>query len=123
MDTDPLSRTFSALAHPARRAILARLGQGEATVQQLSRPLTMSAPAVSKHLKVLESSGLICRSRDAQWRPCQLRAEPLLQASLWMEQYRLQWEARLDRLEAYLQTLDQQALSPTAAAIAEDDLP
>lgn len=108
MSTDTLSRTFSALAHPARRAILARLGQGQASVQELSKPFKMSAPAVSKHLKVLEQSGLISRGRNAQWRPCKLEAKPMKEAVDWMEQYRQEWEDRFDRLEAYLQQLQQE---------------
>jgi DNA-binding transcriptional ArsR family regulator len=105
MPSDTLSRTFSALAHPARRAMLARLSQGEASVQDLARPFKMSAPAITKHLKVLESSGLISRSRNAQWRPCKLEARPMKEAVNWMEQYRQEWEAKFDRLEAYLQQL------------------
>jgi DNA-binding transcriptional ArsR family regulator len=99
---DPLSRTFAALAHPVRRAMLARLSSGEASVQELAKPFKLSAPAVTKHLKVLERSGLISRSRDAQWRPCHLEPKPMQAAAEWMEQYRAQWEARLDRLAAYL---------------------
>ena len=105
MAQDALSRTFSALAHPARRAMLAHLKAGQSTVQDLARPFKMSAPAVTKHLKVLERSGLISRGRDAQWRPCKLEAKPLKEAVDWMEQYRQDWEARFDRLEAYLQEL------------------
>lgn len=108
MSRDTLSRTFSALAHPARRAMLARLSQGQASVQELSKPFKMSAPAVSKHLKVLEQSGLISRGRDAQWRPCKLEAKPMKEAADWMEQYRKEWEDRFDRLEAYLQQLQQE---------------
>jgi DNA-binding transcriptional ArsR family regulator len=99
---DPLSRTFAALADPTRRAILARLATGEATVGELARPFAMSLPAVSRHLKVLESAGLIARGRDAQWRPCRLEPEPLRAVSDWLELYRRHWEARLDRLGAYL---------------------
>ena len=105
MPTDQLTRTFSALAHPARRAMLARLSGGEASVNELAKPFKMSLPAVSKHLKVLERSGLISRGKDAQWRPCKLEAKPMKEASDWMEQYRAQWEERFDRLEAYLQEL------------------
>lgn len=108
MSADSLSSTFSALAHPARRAILARLGQGQATVQELSKPLTMSAPAVSKHLKVLEDCGLISRSRDAQWRPCTLQAAPMAEAAQWIQEYRKDWELRLDRLDVYLQQLQRE---------------
>jgi DNA-binding transcriptional ArsR family regulator len=105
MPADRLSATFSALADPTRRAMLARLGRGEASVKDLSRPFKMSAPAISKHLKVLERSGLIARGRDAQWRPCRLQAQPLKDAVDWMQQYRQQWEASYDRLEVYLNEL------------------
>ncbi len=102
---DPLSLTFAALAHPARRAILARLSQGQTSVQELARPLAMSAPAVTKHLKSLERGGLISRSRDAQWRPCKIEAAPIDEATRWIEQLRRATEASLDRLETYLQRL------------------
>ena len=105
MPTDTLSRTFSALADPTRRAILARLSKGEATVTELANPFDMSLPAVTKHLKVLERAGLITRGREAQWRPCTLAATPLREVSQWVEQYREHWEQRLDRLESYLHTL------------------
>ncbi|WP_225414417.1 ArsR/SmtB family transcription factor [Stigmatella hybrida] len=105
MPTDPLSLTFSALADPTRRAILARLSQGEAAVTELAAPFDISLPAVTKHLKVLERAGLITRSREAQWRPCSLAAEPLREVSQWVEQYREHWEQRFDRLESYLATL------------------
>jgi DNA-binding transcriptional ArsR family regulator len=114
MRLDRLSATFSALAHPARRSMLARLSRGQATVQELARPLRMSPPAVSKHLKVLERGGLISRSKDAQWRPCRLEAQPLREADDWIAQYRQEWEQRFDRLEAYLKQI--QAPSPTPAA-------
>ena len=97
-----LDRTFAALAHPARRAILTRLSAGAATVTELGDPLAMSQPAVSKHLKVLEGAGLIRRGRDAQWRPCELRGEPLGRAERWIDGFRDSWEQRLDRLDAYL---------------------
>ena len=97
-----LDATFSALADPTRRAILARLAQGETTVKELSRPFKISAPAVTKHLKVLQSAGLIARSQRAQQRPCRLVPKPLQEATDWMEQYRTLWEQRLDRLEDYL---------------------
>jgi len=100
--TDELSTTFAALADPHRRAILARLAQGEATVSELAEPLPMSLPAVSRHLKVLESAGLVERGRSAQYRPSTLRAEPLKQATDWLETYRVIWEGRLDRLDAHL---------------------
>jgi DNA-binding transcriptional ArsR family regulator len=102
---DHLSLTFAALAHPVRRAMLARLSSGQASVQELARPFKLSPPAVTKHLKVLERSGLITRSRDAQWRPCRLEAKPMKDVSLWVEQYRAQWEAQFDRLDAYVKDL------------------
>jgi len=102
MRTDHLSDTFAALADPTRRAILARLAEGEATVSQLAEPFEISLPAVTKHLKVLEHAGLISRSRQAQWRPCKLEAQPLRAATSWLEQYRQLWDERLDRLEDYL---------------------
>jgi DNA-binding transcriptional ArsR family regulator len=102
MENDHLSLTFAALADPTRRAILARLAEGEASVSELSEPFEISQPAITKHLKVLEKAGLISRGRQAQWRPCRLEAEPLKQATGWMEQYRQFWEERLDRLETYL---------------------
>ncbi|MBL8304527.1 MAG: helix-turn-helix transcriptional regulator [Ideonella sp.] len=100
-----LDAVFMALAHPARRAMLARLGRGEATVGELAQPLAISMPAVTKHLKVLERARLISRGRDAQWRPCRLEPAPLATASGWIESQRAVWEARLDRLEAHLATL------------------
>ena len=108
MTPDKLSTTFAALADPTRRAILARLSTGAASVQELATPFKMSLPGVSKHLKVLEHAGLITRSREAQWRPCQLKASPLKDAVDWLEQYRVFWEQRLDRLDEYLQELKQQ---------------
>lgn len=102
---DPLSVTLSALADPTRRAILARLAKGEATVNELAEPFEISLPAVSKHLKVLENAGLISRGRDAQWRPCKLEPAALKNVDEWLEHYRALWEARLDRLDTYLQTL------------------
>ncbi len=105
MSVDPLSATFSALADPTRRAILARLCSGEATVGELAEPFEMSLPAVSKHLKVLERAGLVSRGREAQWRPCRLEAGPLKDASGWLERYRQFWEQSLDRLESYLDEL------------------
>jgi DNA-binding transcriptional ArsR family regulator len=103
--TDPLSATFSALADPTRRAILARLSHGEASVTELSRPFEVSMPGISKHLKVLERAGLIARGRDAQWRPCRLQAEPLREVSDWVEHYRRFWEESFDRLDAYLKEI------------------
>jgi DNA-binding transcriptional ArsR family regulator len=102
MPQDPLSSTFAALADPTRRAILARLAAGEATVGELAAPFEISLPAVSKHLKVLEKAGLIARSRQAQWRPCQLAPLPLKDVADWIERYRRDWEESLDRLEAFL---------------------
>ena len=121
MTPDPLSATFAALADPTRRAILARLSLGESTVTELAEPFQMSLPAVTKHLKVLEKAGLIRRGRAAQWRPCALQAQPLKEAVGWLEQYRQFWEQRLDRLEAYLQQLQQMPEtgdSPAAAGTA-----
>ena len=103
MDHDEqLNLTFAALADPTRRAILARLAQGEASVTELAAPFDMTQPAITKHLKVLERAGLISRGRQAQWRPCRLEAQPLRDAGGWIGQYRQLWEDRLDRLEDYL---------------------
>jgi DNA-binding transcriptional ArsR family regulator len=102
MATEVLDRTFAALSDPTRRAILARLAGGEASVNELAAPFPISLPAVSKHLKVLERAGLISRGRRAQWRPCRLETAPLLEASDWLEEYRRQWEQRLERLDEYL---------------------
>jgi DNA-binding transcriptional ArsR family regulator len=105
MPLDPLSVTFSALADPTRRAILARLTLGEASVTELAEPFDMSLPAVSKHLKVLERAGLISRGREAQWRPCRIEAAALKGVDEWLESYRRMWEERFDRLESYLARL------------------
>jgi len=105
MAADALSTTFSALADPTRRAILARLASGECSVTELAEPFEMSMPAVSKHLRVLERAGLIARGREAQWRPCRLEAGPLKDVAAWTERYRHIWEARLDRLDDYLKEL------------------
>ncbi|RJQ12151.1 MAG: ArsR family transcriptional regulator [Dehalococcoidia bacterium] len=105
--SDHLSTTFAALADPTRRAILARLAVGEASVTELAEPFEMSLPAVSKHLKVLQRAGLIERGRHAQWRPCRLKAAPLKEAADWVGDYRRFWEGRLDRLDVYLQELQQ----------------
>jgi DNA-binding transcriptional ArsR family regulator len=102
---DRLSLTFSALADPTRRAILARLSSGAASVTEIAAPFSMSLPAVSKHLKVLERAQLIARGKEAQWRPCELKAEPLREADEWIEQYRRMWEERFDRLDEYLREL------------------
>jgi DNA-binding transcriptional ArsR family regulator len=105
MPTDRLSATFSALADPTRRAILARLALGETTVSELAKPFKMSGPAVSRHLKVLEAAGLIARGREAQWRPCRIEPEALKPVDDWLSEYRRLWEERLDRLDDYLKTL------------------
>jgi len=105
MNTDHLSATFSALADPTRRAILARLTSGEASVNELAEPFDMSLPAVSKHLKVLERAGLISRSREAQWRPCKLEAGPLEEVWGWVEVYRRFWEQSFERLDEYLKEI------------------
>ncbi|GAB4523188.1 MAG: metalloregulator ArsR/SmtB family transcription factor [Amphiplicatus sp.] len=112
MSTDRLSTTFAALADPTRRAILARLTTGEATVSELAEPFEMSMPAVSKHLKVLERAGLIERGRQAQWRPCRLEAAPLKEIDAWLERYRRFWEASFDRLDAYLTNLQREEKNP-----------
>ena len=105
---DRLSSTFAALADPTRRAILARLALGEASVLKLAEPFDMSLPAISKHLKVLERAGLITRTRDAQMRPCRIDARALREADDWLEEYRRLWEERLDRLDDYLRTIQAQ---------------
>jgi DNA-binding transcriptional ArsR family regulator len=105
MDTDPLSATFSALADPTRRAILARLSAGEATVGELAEPFDISLPAISRHLKVLEGAGLISRGREAQWRPCRLEPQALQAVDGWLARYRRFWEDGFDRMEAYLAEL------------------
>src|SRR5271166_4354579 len=105
MSTDHLSTTFAALADPTRRAILARLVSGEASVTQLAEPFEMSMPAISKHLKVLERAGLIARGREAQWRPCRLDAGPLKGAADWLDHYRRFWEQSFDRLDNYLREM------------------
>jgi DNA-binding transcriptional ArsR family regulator len=119
MATDELSRTFAALADPTRRAILARLSRGEATVNNLAAPFAMSLPAVSKHLQVLERAGLISRGRDAQWRPAMLRAVPLERAADWIESYRHFWESSFDQLAEHLTALqaktEESATPPTTA--------
>lgn len=105
MSPDPLSTTFAALADPTRRAILARLASGEASVTELAEPFEMSMPAISKHLKVLEHAGLIARGREAQWRPCRIAATPLKDVAEWVEHYRQFWEQSFDRLDDYLRQL------------------
>lgn len=107
MEPDHLSTIFSALADPTRRAILARLAQGEASVMELAEPFAMSQPAVTKHLKVLQRAGLITQGRKAQWRPCRLEAAPLKDVAVWVEEYRRFWDASYKRLDQYL--IDMQA--------------
>jgi len=106
--TDQLSLTFSALADPTRRAILARLVEGDATVNQLAEPFALRLPTVSKHLKVLQRAGLVEQGRRAQWRPCRLRAEPLKEAAAWVERFRANWEERFEQLDTFLIELQQQ---------------
>ena len=108
MSTDRLSMIFAALADPTRRAILARLTQGEASVKELTEPFEMSPPAVTKHLKVLQRAGLITQGRQAQWRPCKLEAAPLKDVAEWAEGYRQFWDASYQRLDDYLQQLKEQ---------------
>src|SRR5439155_7434935 len=105
MQADRLSSTFAALADPTRRAILARLASGQTSVTDLAKPFDISLPAVSKHLKVLEGAGLIARSRDAQWRPCRLQANPLKDIADWVEYYRRHWEESFEKLDRYLKEL------------------
>ena len=105
MATDQLSMTFAALADPTRRAILARLAQGEATVNELAEPFALSLPTVSKHLKVLQQAGLVKQGRRAQWRPCRLEAEPLREIADWVEEYRRFYDESFDRLDSYLHEL------------------
>ncbi|RDZ27798.1 ArsR/SmtB family transcription factor [Lysobacter silvisoli] len=112
--THRLDATFAALADPTRRAILARLASGEATVTELAEPFAMSQPAISKHLKVLEHAGLISRGRDAQRRPCRIEAQPLAEANVWIEHYRRIWERNYQRLDALLDELQTQQ-RPTPA--------
>ena len=107
MAVDRLSLTFGALADPTRRAILARLAKGGASVTELAEPFDMSLPAVSKHLKVLERAGLVSRGKEAQWRPAAIEARPLKEVDEWVERYRVIWEQRLDRLDEYLKELQE----------------
>jgi DNA-binding transcriptional ArsR family regulator len=109
---DELSLTFGALADPTRRAILARLARGEATVLELAEPFDLSLPAVSKHLKVLQRAGLISQGRRAQWRPCRLEPGRLKEVSDWVEKYRTTWEERFDRLDSYLRDLQERPAGP-----------
>jgi DNA-binding transcriptional ArsR family regulator len=112
MPADSLSRTLAALADPTRRAILARLSEGTATVTELAAPFDVSLPAISKHLKVLERAGLVARGRQAQWRPCTLRPAPLAEAAKWIDRYRDLWEANFQQLDALLGELQAGASSP-----------
>jgi DNA-binding transcriptional ArsR family regulator len=107
MTPDRLSATFAALADPTRRAILARLVLGETSVMELAKPFDMSLPAISRHLKVMEHAGLISRGREAQWRPCRIEPKALKEVDSWLERYRQFWEASLDRLDDYLQTMQE----------------
>lgn len=115
MATDDLSRTFAALADPTRRAILARLSHGQASVGDLAEPFAMSLPAVSKHLQVLEKAGLIARGRDAQWRPARLVAEPLAPAADWIENYRRFWEHSFDELDRHLTSVQKRRARASSA--------
>jgi DNA-binding transcriptional ArsR family regulator len=108
MDTDQLSLTFAALADPTRRSIVTRLAEGEATVNELAEPFSVSLPAISHHLKMLERAGLIVRSRDAQWRPSRLQADPIDEAVAWLQSRKQTWEIRMDRLEAHLRLKGEQ---------------
>jgi DNA-binding transcriptional ArsR family regulator len=105
MTSDQLDSTFAALADPTRRAILARLADGEATVSELAEPFTVSLPSISRHLKVLERAGLVIRGRTAQYRPCRLKPQPLGEAAQWLERYRLLWEGSFDRLDEHLREM------------------
>jgi DNA-binding transcriptional ArsR family regulator len=115
MSADPLSATFAALADPTRRAILARLASGQASVTELAQPFDVTLPAITKHLKVLERAGLVARSREAQWRPCRLQPQPLREVAEWVQPYRAMWEQRLDRLEDYLRKLHSADATPIVA--------
>ncbi|MBA2518762.1 MAG: helix-turn-helix transcriptional regulator [Chloroflexia bacterium] len=112
MASDHLTSIFAALADPTRRAILARLARGEATVTELAAPFDLSLPTISKHLKVLQQAGLISQGRQAQWRPCRLETAPLREVDAWMDQYRQIWEERFDRLDEYLRELQQENERP-----------
>ena len=117
---DHLSTTFAALADPTRRAILAQLASGDASVTELAKPFAISMPAVSKHLKVLERAGLITRGREAQSRPCHLKAEPLKDAAGWIEQYRIFWDQALKRLDLYLREIQEKEMVKGAAPQSEE---
>jgi len=116
MEADSLSTTFAALADPTRRAILARLARGSATVKELSAPFSMSGPAISRHLRVLERAGLISQGREAQWRPCRLEAQPIKAVADWTENYRRFWEESFDRLGDYLEQLQNRSAAGEQAA-------
>src|SRR6185503_3182408 len=120
MTADELSSVFAALADATRRAILARLAEGEATVNELAAPFPMSLQAVSKHLKVLERAGLITRGKDAQWRPCRLVPAPLRDIAEWTEQYRRHWEERYDHLDGYLRELKEESDEPATQRVRGD---
>jgi DNA-binding transcriptional ArsR family regulator len=113
MNADALSLTFAALADPTRRAILARLASGQTSVTEIARPFAMSLPAITTHLKVLERCGLIARGKEAQWRPCRLKAEPMKEAVDWLEHYRRHWEQSFDRLDDYLHELQRKKKNHT----------
>jgi len=119
--TDHLSTTFAALAHPTRRAILARLANGEASVKDLSQPFDMSQPAISKHLRVLERAGLIEQGRQAQWRPRRLRAAPLRDIADWVDQYKRHWTESFDRLDAYLREVEDGPADDQQKGTGDDD--
>jgi DNA-binding transcriptional ArsR family regulator len=114
MTTDRLSATFAALADPTRRAILARLALGETSVSELAKPFAISAPAISRHLKVLERSGLIARGREAQWRPCRIEPTALKEVDEWLDRYRQFWEERFDRLDDYLREVQAKEMDEPA---------
>lgn len=122
MAIDQLSYTFSALADPTRRAILARLALGETSVKELAEPFDMTAPAITKHLKILQRAGLISQGRQAQWRPCRFEPRPLAEATNWLEQYRQHWEQRLDQLDNYLKTLQAQELNMATNDVADREI-
>ena len=123
MPTDRLNSTFAALADPTRRAILARLASGQASVTELAKPFKMSLPAISKHLKVLEHAGLIARGREAQWRPCRLEPAPLKEAADWVEEYRCFWEQSFNRLDDYLKEIQTKGMSVPKRDSRQGDLP
>jgi DNA-binding transcriptional ArsR family regulator len=121
LNQDDLSVTFAALADPTRRAILARLAQGDATVNELAAPFNLSLPGVSKHLKVLQHAGLVSQGRRAQWRPCRLEPARLKDAADWIQTYRHIWEERFDRLDEYLRDLQQRSESTQSENLSDDD--